>query len=218
MRVKVSIFLVLLITTFYFGINPNVGKGKAPDFTLVDIDGNEFSLSNQLGKIVIINFFGTDCYYCRLEMPHLRALYDEYPSEQFVIISITVRPLDTDEALRNFAQQYDMKWTVARDSANVADKYGVAGIPHTVIVDAEGYKRYDHVGLTEEAIFRSEIDSLLSGKENGDSDTVATELPYGLIAIVGAVVVSLVIGIVVAGRKLGWSKPSKNAASSPLIR
>jgi len=215
MRVKVSIFLVLLVITFSFGINPIVGKGKAPDFTLVDIDGNEFSLSNQLGKVVIINFFGTDCYYCKLEMPHLRALHDEYPSEQFVIISISVRPWDTNEALRNFVQQYDMEWTVARDTANVAGKYGVSGIPHTVIVDAEGYKRYDHIELTEEATFRSEIDSLLSGKENDDSNTVATELPLELIAIVGAVAVLLVIGIVVIRQKFKWMKPSRNDEGPP---
>ena len=126
-----------------------------------------------------------------------------------------MRPLDTDEALRNFAQQYDMEWTVARDTANVADKYGVSSIPHTVIVDAEGYKRYDHIELTEEATFRSEIDFLLSGKENGDSDTVATELPYGLIAIVGAVAVLLVIGIVVIRQKFEWMKPPRNDVGPP---
>ena len=221
MRVKIYVFLVLLMIVLSFGINLVVGKTKAPDFTLVDIEGNEFSLSNQLGKVVIINFFAIDCYYCRLEMPHLRTLYDGYSSDQFIIISISVNLWDTNDDLRNFAQQYNMEWMVARDTANVADKYGVSPIPHSVIVDAEGYKRHDHVGLTGEATFRSEIDSLLSGTGNGgngdsdDSDTGQTCPPYTLIAIIGgAIIVFLVVGIVVAGRLLGWSEPSKKRRSN----
>ncbi|MFQ6065065.1 MAG: peroxiredoxin family protein [Candidatus Bathyarchaeia archaeon] len=73
-----------------FGANPVVGKEKAPDFTLIDINGNEFSLSNQLGKVVILSFLAIECYYCRLEMPHLRTLYDKYSPDQLMIISISV--------------------------------------------------------------------------------------------------------------------------------
>jgi hypothetical protein len=97
---------------------------------------------------------------------------------------------------------------VARDTANVAYRYGVSPIPHLVIVDAEGYKRHDHIGLTGESTLRSEIDSLLSeignGDSNGDPDTGQNEPPYTIIAAIGVgVIVFLVVGIIVARKLLG---------------
>ncbi len=219
MRVKVSLFLILLMILLSFGVNPVVGKTEAPNFTLVDINGEQFSLSDHLGKVVLLDFFATWCSPCISEIEHLKSLYNKYSPDQFVILSISVDPnSDTVQFLQNFAQQNEMAWTVARDTANVADKYGVSAIPHLVIVDAEGYKRHDHVGLTGEATLRSEIDSLLSGTGNGNSGgnsvTGQTGPPYTLIAIIGgAVIVFLVVGIVIARQLLGWSEPAKKRPS-----
>jgi peroxiredoxin len=204
---------------FVLGANPVVGKEEAPNFTLVDINGEQFSLSDHLGKVVLLDFFATWCGPCISEIEHLKSLYNKYSPGQFVILSISVDPnSDTVQILQNFAQQYEIAWTVARDTTNVADKYGVSPIPHLVMVDTEGYKIHDHVGLTGETTLRSEIDSLLSGTgngdSNGDSDTGQTGPPYTLIAIIGgAVIVFLVVAIVVAGRLLGWSEPSKKRGS-----
>jgi len=210
MRVKVSLFWLLLIITLFLSVNAAVGLDKAPDFTLVDINGEQFKLSDHLGKIVLIDFFATWCGPCMSEIEHLKSLYNTYPRDQFIIISIGVDPQETNNDLRNFAQQYGIEWTVARDTDQVSDKYSVSPIPHLVIIDAEGYKRHNHVGLTGESTLRQEIDSLLSG--NGDSDTGQTGPPYTLIAaIVVGVIVFLVICIVVTGKILGWPRLLKNA-------
>jgi len=205
---------------FALGADPVVGKEKAPDFTLVDISGEQFSLSGHLGKVVLLDFFTTHCYYCKLEIEHFKGLYDEYSPDQLVILSISVDPYtDTVQNLQSFAQQYEMTWTVARDTDNVAYKYGVSPIPHLVIVDAEGYKRHNHIGLTAESTFRSEIDSLLSeignGDPNGDNPGIEqTEPPYTLIAAIGVgVIVFLVVGVVVARKLLGRSKRAKKRRS-----
>ncbi len=208
---------------FILGANLVIGKEKAPNFTLVDINGEQFSLSDHLGTVVLLDFFATWCGPCISEIEHLKSLYNRYSPNQLVILSISVDPnSDTVQILQNFAQQNEMAWTVARDTANVADKYGVSPIPHLVIVDAEGYKMHDHIGLIGETTLRSEIDSLLSGTGNGDSNdhsngdsgTGQTGSPYTLIAIiVGAVILFLVAGIIVAGQLLGWSEPSKKRGS-----
>jgi len=219
MRAKISLFFLLLTIVFALGADPVAGKEKAPNFTLVDINGKQFTLSDQLGKVVLLDFFTTMCPPCIIEIEHLKGLYNKYSPDQFVILSISVDPYtDTVQRLQSFAQQYEMTWTVARDTANVAYKYGVSPIPHLVIIDAEGYKRHSHIGLTAESTLRSEINPLLSeignSNPNGNPDTEQNEPPYTLIAAIGVgVIVFLVVGIIVAKKMVGRSKPAKKRRS-----
>jgi peroxiredoxin len=217
MQAKIAAFFLLLTTAFILGVDPVAGKEKAPNFTLVDIKGEQFRLSDHLGKVVLLDFFATWCSPCILEIEHLKGLYNEYSPDQFVILSISVDPYtDTVPILQSFAQQNEMTWTVARDADNIASKYDVSPIPHLVIVDAEGYKRHDHIGLTAESTFRSEIDSLLSeignSNPNGNPDTGQTEPPYTLIAAIGVGVIVLLV-VVVAAKKREDSKRAKKRRS-----
>ena len=219
MRVRIAVFFLLLMIVFSLSANPVVGKEKAQNFTLVDIYGNNFSLSDHLGKVVLLDFFTTWCGPCTLEIEHLKGLYEEYSTDKFAILSISVDP-DSDSVpiLQIFAQQNEMTWTVAQDTNNVAYKYGVSPIPHLVIVDAEGYERHSHIGLTAESILRSEIDSLLmeigNGDSSGDPSTGQTESPYTTIAAIGVcIIVFLVVGVVVARKLIGQSKRARKHPS-----
>jgi len=219
MRAKITAFFLLLTIVFVLGADPVVGKEKAANFTLVDINGEQFSLSDHLGKVVLLDFFSTWCGPCIFEIEHLKGLYNRYSPDQLVILSISVDPYtDTVQVLQSFAQLNEMTWTVARDTDNVAYKYGVSPIPHLVIVDAEGYKRRSHIGLTAESTLGSEIDSLVSeignGDPNGDSDTGQTEPPYTLIAAIGVgVIVFLIVVAVVTRKRSERSKPAKKRRS-----
>jgi len=219
MRAKITAFFLLLTIVFVLGADPVVGKEKAANFTLVDINGEQFSLSDHLGKVVLLDFFTTWCGPCIIEIEHLKGLYDEYSPDQLVILSISVDPYtDTVQVLQSFAQRNEMTWTVARDTDNVAYKYGVSPIPHLVIVDAEGYKRHSHIGLTSESTLGSEIDSLVSeignSDPNGDPDTGQTEPPYTLIAAIGVgVIVFLIVVAVVTRKRSEGSEPAKKRRS-----
>ena len=214
MWVKVSLPLILLMTLLSFGVNSVVGETKAPDFILVDIDGNSFSLSDCPAKVVLIDFFGTHCTPCIQVIPALRNLYGEYSRNQLEIISISSS--DSDAVLRDFAQDptHIMTWIVASDlSGQTASNYGIQYIPTLYIIDTERSIQHKHIGVTAEATLRSEINSVLSGADNGDSngdsDTALPWPPIELIAIIGGVAVVFLVGIVVAGQMLGWSKPAK---------
>lgn len=135
--------------------------GIAPDFTLTDIDGNTFSLNDFRGMIVLLDFFATWCGPCRGEMPHLKAVQDEFRKE-LVVISISVDPdYDSVERLKQFRQDYNISWILARDTTNVHSLYNVSAIPTLYIVDQDGYIRFYQIGLTEEHVLAIEVGKLL---------------------------------------------------------
>jgi len=134
-----------------------VHGGLAPDFTLTDIDGNTFSLSDFQGKVVILDFFATWCGPCVAEIPHLRSLQEEF-GEDLIIISISISPSsDTVEKLQQFRQEHEIDWIVARDTIGMNDGYDVQIVPTLVILDQEGYIQYRHVDFTDESVLREEI-------------------------------------------------------------
>ena len=66
---------------------PEIKVGNpAPDFELQNTDGQTISLSSLRGKPVLLNFWKTSCYPCRLEMPFLQAIYNEWSDKGLVLL------------------------------------------------------------------------------------------------------------------------------------
>lgn len=162
MRVKVSVLLLLLTGVLLVSVGPVVGKPEAPDFTLTDIYGTDFSLSDYRGRVVLVDLFRMQpsCPPCIYAIPHLKGVYNKYSPSEVIIMSISISSLDTAETLRSdFVEEYDIPWIVACGGTQMASKYSVSGVPTLVIVDAEGDIRYRHEGVTEKSTLISEIDS-----------------------------------------------------------
>ena len=142
-----------------------------PDFTLTDIDGNEFSLSDYRGKVVLLDFFARWCKPCYSVIPHLKSLHEEF-SEKLVILTISVDPTyDTVEGLQEFRETYGIKWSIARDIADVSQKYEIEYIPTTIIIDQNGYLQHRHVGgQVKETTLSEEIEGLLAEPSPFDFD------------------------------------------------
>ena len=136
----------------------------APDFSLTDVEGNSFRLSDFRGKVVVLDFMATWCGGCRAEIPHLGDIWEkEDYRDSLVLVSIDIDPGESVETLRSFAQDFQYAtWIWARDTVNLAQAYEVVYIPKIVIIDMDGYVRFTHDGLTGASVLISEIDELLS--------------------------------------------------------
>lgn len=135
----------------------------ASDFSLTDINGNVFSLSDFRGKVVIVDFMATWCNPCRQQIPQLRVVWEkqEY-KDKVVILSIDVDPSESDDALEAFMQNYGYaSWIWARDTAHLQVVYHVTTIPKTAVVDRDGYVRFTHVGVASASSLIEEVDRLL---------------------------------------------------------
>lgn len=146
--------------------NENVQVGidvgnRAPDFTLTDIGGNTFSLSDYRDNVVVVDFMATWCTWCIYEMPDLVKFHKNYSSQGVVMISVDVTTSETKEQLRSFKNKYGADWAFARDTANVAATYQVTGIPTKYIIDQDGIIVWKHSGATSYSTLESEVNNLL---------------------------------------------------------
>ena len=129
----------------------NVGE-RAPDFTLVDLDGNPVSLSDFRGKTVFVNFWATWCPPCRAEMPEIEAIYQEYKDKGVVVIGVDI--LESEDVVRQYVQQGGYSWTFVLDtSGEVTGNYKVTAIPTSFFIDREGIIQAVNIGaMTKRAI------------------------------------------------------------------
>jgi len=107
------------------------------DFTLLDLDDNEVSLSDFKGKIVVINFWSTGCPPCRAEIPDFVEAYNEYKDRGVQFIGVG---LDNAENLRAFAEEYNISYPILIDGSidTISGKWRINFIPTTYIVNENG--------------------------------------------------------------------------------
>lgn len=106
------------------------------DFTLADLEGEEWHLQELRGKVVLVNFWATWCPPCRKEMPDLQALFDKYKGKGLIVLSIS----DEEAAkVKPFIQAQNITYPVMLDPGRkVHELFQVEGIPKSFVYDREG--------------------------------------------------------------------------------
>ena len=109
----------------------------AEDFTLPTPDGGSFRLSEQRGKVVLVNFWATWCPPCLEEMPAMERLWRRHKDAGVVLVAVS---LDTDgKKVPPFVNARKFSFPVALDpKMAVAEKYGVRALPSSFVLDREG--------------------------------------------------------------------------------
>ena len=136
-------------------------KNSAPNFTVTDADGNNVKLSDFNGKPVVLNFWATWCYYCKVEMPDFNEAYKEYPDVQFLMVNATGTRGETVESAKAFVEQENYEFPIFFDTQHDALRtYGVSSYPQTIFIDKDGNIVSRRVGMLTKDVLEQNIEMI----------------------------------------------------------
>ena len=117
----------------------------APGFELTDLNGSPCSLAALKGKIVVLNFWFTQCGGCIAEMPDLNALKHGYAGEGVVFLGIT---FNDNAKVKAFLATKQFDYTIIPNAAQVCKDYNIYGYPTSVVIDRAGVVRFISTSIT----------------------------------------------------------------------
>lgn len=137
-----SVLALAIVYTIYNNATKDkievLGVGdEAPDFTLVDLNGEEHRLSDYKGQGVFLNFWGTWCKPCAKEMPAMDRQYEVYKDQGVQILAVNIAQSNFE--VERFVDQYGLDFPIVIDKTkSVMEAYNIDPLPTTLLINPEG--------------------------------------------------------------------------------
>ncbi|MFC2077760.1 redoxin domain-containing protein [Candidatus Bipolaricaulota bacterium] len=138
---------------------PAEGSGigdRAIDFSAPTTDGATVTLSELLGRVVLIEFWGSWCTPCRESMPHINSLWEEFHEQGLVVLAVS-----TDATAADSTQYLEANgfygliciWEPGGKTTRIKVMYDVGWIPRTIVIDKQGIVRFNGHPVTLQSAF-----------------------------------------------------------------
>jgi len=156
-KIIASVAAVAFIVFGVFMIGTtSVSAQEAPDFTLTDIEGNQVSLSDFKGKVILLDFWATWCGPCKMEIPSFIELQNDY-RDDVVVLGVSLDQ-GGPAAVVPFAKKMKINYPIVYGDGKVVQAYGgIRGIPTTFVIDKEFKIQRKYVGYTDHKVFEQDI-------------------------------------------------------------
>ncbi len=158
MKTAAAVILVCLLTLLHAAqaesppqtMSTMPDRPMAPDFALKDTDRKLYRLSEQRGKVVMVNFWATWCPPCRREMPSMQRAWETLKDEKFVMFAVNVGEDEDTVFGFTFSTGVELKFPILLDrDALTVKAWPVIALPTSFIVDPQGRIVYRAVGGRE---------------------------------------------------------------------
>ncbi len=132
----------------------------APELTLFDLDGNEVSLKDFRGEVILVNNWATWCPPCREEMPEFKAYYDKYKDQGFQVVAIEAG--EPEAEVRDFVEGAGLDFVILLDPENKSlITFQQNSLPNSFVIDRKGNLRLAWLGAINGATLEKYVTPLL---------------------------------------------------------
>lgn len=177
-----ALFLIIpgagLIVMALIGVLLSLGPGKnvgnsnsitfppievnqaAPELTLNTLDGDQVSLENFRGDVVLLNNWATWCPPCRMEMPEFNAYYNKYKDQGFQVLAVEAG--QPEQEVRTFVEENQLDFLILLDPENKSlEMFQNSSLPNSYVMDREGKLRLVWLGAINEATLEEWVTPLI---------------------------------------------------------
>lgn len=164
-----GIILALLLSAIGYTIYASVTQEKvevlapgdeAPNFELVDLEGETHRLSDYKGEGVLLNFWGTWCPPCKKEFPAIERQYKNFENQGVHVLAINIDQSNLE--VQNYINELGLTFPVAIDKGrSVMTTYNVGQLPATILVNEEGIITNIITGEMSEAQIVEHLESIM---------------------------------------------------------
>ncbi|BCJ85784.1 thiol-disulfide oxidoreductase ResA [Effusibacillus dendaii] len=139
----------------------SVGQA-APNFTLADLNDKPLALQDLKGKVVLLNFWGSWCEPCRVEMPSIQSIYERYKDKGVVVVGVNIG--ENKVTAKGFTDRLGVTFPIIldQDRSVTLDQYHVGPIPTTYFIDKKGIVQDKFEGPMTEQFMTQQIETLLA--------------------------------------------------------
>jgi peroxiredoxin len=145
-------------------------RTAAPSFNLVEASGGTAQLTDYRGKVVVLNFWATECGGCRLEIPWLVDIARNFKNKSVTVIGISMdisyedlkNAAEAWAKVKPFVEGHQITYPILMGDGEVTKRYDIQALPVTYLIDQRGRIAATYVGLIDQQNVKANIDTLLT--------------------------------------------------------
>ncbi|MEO8660311.1 MAG: TlpA disulfide reductase family protein [Bryobacteraceae bacterium] len=146
-------------------------RKPAAAFRLADASGKERLLSKFRGKVVLLNFWATECGGCKLELPYFIAFDHLYRSRGLQALGVSEElfyddklkgPTEAWDRVKPFVKEHGIEYPIVMADDAVNKTYRVESMPATYLIDKQGRIAATYIGMVDKADIETNLKALLA--------------------------------------------------------